>query len=90
MAFYFLKKSNLVGSGEQFEKKIPFFRSNNLFLLIIWKFYLYGSLSGQGIVDKKSKIRRIKAKIIYFEASKYGENVKNLEFLENFSVLELE
>ena len=33
---------------------------------------LYESLSGQGADDKKPKISRVKAKIIYFEASKYG------------------
>ena len=51
---------------------------------------LDGSLNGQDTDDKKPEISKIKAKIIYLEASIYGKKVKNLEFSENFSVFELE
>ena len=45
----------------------------------------------EGTDDKKPKASKIKAKIIYFEASKYGKKkVKNLEFLENLSIFKLE
>ena len=33
---------------------------------------------------KKLKTSRIKAKIIYFEASNYGKKVKNIEFSQKF------
>ena len=41
-------------------------------------------------MTKKSKINTIKAKILYFEASKYGKKVKFYEYLENCSIFELE
>ena len=41
---------------------------------------------GQSPDDKKPKITRIKVKIVYFEAKR----VRNLEFSENFLILELE
>ena len=75
MAFYFSKKKkkNLLGLVGNL-KKIPFFRSNNLFLYNYLKVDFYGSLSRQGTNRKKKlKTSRIKAKIIYFEASNYGK-----------------
>ena len=80
-------------SDWQFEKKIPFFSSNNLFFCCYLKVDLFVSLSGLGTDDKKPKIGRIKVKIIYFKVSNYGKKVKNLDFyffFEKILIFELE
>ena len=64
------------------------------FFFYYLKVDLYASLSGQVADDKKPKISRMKAKIIYFEAANYGtKKIKNLfleKILEKFSIFELE
>ena len=56
--------------------------------MTVFSFYLkvdlYGSLSGWRTDEKNPKTSRIKAKSIYFEASKYDKEGKNHEFLEVF------
>ena len=47
------------------------------------------SLSGQGTDDKKPKIGRIKAKIIYFKVSNFGKKLKNFNFQKIVQFLNL-
>ena len=87
--FFFLKKKKkkkkkICQAWWAIWKKIPFFRSNNLFFSYYLKVDLYGSLSGQGTDDRKLRITRIKAKMTYFKASKYGKKGKKSENFQTF------
>ena len=72
LAFYFSKKTPVLPGLVGNLKKNPIFQ-----MWLVFSYYLkvdlYGSLSGQVADDKKPKISRMKAKIIYFEASNYGK-----------------
>ena len=66
-------------------KKNPIFHVEELVFPYYLKVYLYGSLSGQGTDDQKTKISRMKARIIYLEACNYGKKLKSQIFGKFFS-----
>ena len=90
LLFFEKKPPILAGLVGNLKKKTKHFSGLITCFFLLFQSWLLWILKWQGADDKKPKISRIKAKIIYFEASNYGKKVKNLEFLGKSSIFELE